>query len=125
VDADEAGKVLGLMALADGRKPPADSEGRKAMIAFWLSEIGDLPYADAAQAVHAHYRESTDWCMPAHIRRRVAAMRAERLRAAGNLEELIPEELADRPLEYRQRLSELTEAARDGQQEPKAIGDAR
>lgn len=125
MDADEVGRLLGLMALADNRKPPEDDEGSKAMIAFWLSMVGDLAYADAAQAVQAHYRESREWIMPADIRQRVAAVRAERLRAAGNLEERIPEELADRPLEYATRLKEITEAVRAGQPAPKAIGGAR
>ena len=120
MDADEAGRLLGLMALADNRKPPEDDEGQKAMIAFWLGMVGDLTYADAAQAVQAHYRESREWIMPADIRRLVAEIRQERLRAAGPVE--IPEELADRPLEAlawkQRRLADIA----DGQVLPRQIG---
>ena len=120
MDADEIGKLLGLMALADNRKPPEDDEGRQAMIAFWLGMVGDLTYADAAQAVQGHYRESREWIMPADIRRLVADIRQERLRAAGPVE--IPEELADRPLEAlawkQRRLADIA----DGQVLPRQIG---
>ena len=75
----EVGKLLGLMALADNRKPPEDENARRALIAFWLSMVGDLSYADAAEAVQAHYRESREWIMPSDIRRRVREIRAERL----------------------------------------------
>ena len=68
MNGDEIGKLLGLMALADNRKPPEDDEGRKAMIAFWLSMVGDLTYRDAAQAVQDHYRDSRDWIMPVDVR---------------------------------------------------------
>ena len=116
---DEIGKLLGLMALADNRKPPEDEEGQKAMIAFWLSMVGDLAYADAAQAVQAHYRESRDWIMPVDIRHRVADIRQERLRAAGPVE--IPEELADSPAEALAWKQERVTAIADGRP-PRAIG---
>ena len=82
----DVGKLLGLMALADNRKPPDedDEEGRAAMIAFWLEMIGDLPFADCAQAVRDHYRESREWIMPADIRHRVRAIRDQRLRVTAD-----------------------------------------
>lgn len=111
------------MALADNRKPPEDDEGSKAMIAFWLSMVGDLSYADAARAVQEHYRESREWIMPADIRRRVAEIRQERLRAAGPVE--IPEELADSPAEGLAWKQERLTAIADGRMEPRAIGGTR
>ena len=50
MNGDEIGRLLGLIALADNRKPPEDEEGQKAMIAFWLGMVGDLTYKDAAQS---------------------------------------------------------------------------
>lgn len=123
MNGDEVGKLLGLMALADNRKPPGDDEGRKAMIAFWLTMVGDLSYADAAQAVQAHYRESREWIMPADVRARVRAVRNARLIAAGETD--IPEELADRPIEARNWLQRQRDAIADGQEPPRAIGGAR
>lgn len=117
---DEIGKLLGLMALADNRKPPEDEEGQVAMIAFWLSMVGDLDYADAATAVQEHYRESREWIMPSDIRRRVKEMRAERLKA--NPPPAPPAELLDDPVAYRAALRESTEAIASGQHGQRAIG---
>lgn len=115
---DEVIDLLSLMASYDRRT------AGEVDIDAWGLAVGDLPFADARDAVIGHYRESADWIMPAHVRRRVDAVRAARLAAAGNLEELIPEDLADRPIEYTQRLQQLTEATRD-EHTPKAIGGAQ
>lgn len=108
---DEVGKLLGLMALADNRKPPEDDEGRAAMIAFWLSMVGDLNYAEAAQAVQEHYRESRDWIMPADIRERVMRVRNERIAKA----EIPPPppELLDDPVAYNAALRAAITAIAD------------
>lgn len=116
---DEVIDLLTLMASYDRRKVG------EADVAAWYAAMGDLAFSDSRDAVIAHYRDSTEWIMPAHVRRRVAAVRSERLSAAGNLEDLIPEELADRPLEYAARLKQVTEAVRDGEPAPKAIRGAR
>lgn len=112
----EAGKLLGLMALYDARKVAAPD------VAAWLQVIGDLPYSDCETAVYVHYRESRERIMPADVRQHVATVQRERLKAAGSLEAHIPEELADRPLEYARRLKQLTADTRDRQDAPKAIG---
>jgi hypothetical protein len=46
----------------------------EADIMAWHEAIGDLDVVDALQAVAAHYRDSTDWLMPAHVRRIAADM---------------------------------------------------
>jgi hypothetical protein len=125
----EVGKLLGLMALADNRKPPdeADREGRQAMIFYWLEMIGDLTYADCAQAVRDHYRDSREWIMPADIRRRVRAIRDARL-ARTRLPAPAPE-IADDTTAYREVLADTIRAAADGtlpvaDEGPKMIGPA-
>ncbi len=119
MNGDEVGKLLGLMALADNRKPPEDDEGQKAMIAYWLSMVGDLSYADAAQAVQAHYRESREWIMPADIRRRAKAMRADRL--ARTPLPAPPAELADDPKRYKRVLAANVKRIADGLTVRKAL----
>ena len=37
----------------------------------WHAVVGDLPFEQAQKAVFAHYSESTEWIMPAHVRTRV------------------------------------------------------
>lgn len=49
------------------RRTAGDSE-----ILVWHEAIGDLDAADCLEAVTAHYRDSTDWLTPAHIRRHAA-----------------------------------------------------
>jgi hypothetical protein len=95
----------------------------KTDVAAWQATVGDLAWPDAQAAVVEHYRESTEWLMPAHIRQRVAAMRQARLDAAGPTE--IPEHLADRPLDARAWLQEARDAIADGREPPKAIEGAR
>ena len=118
MNATQAGKLIGLMALYDNRKAddPAD-------VVAWLKVVGDLAYRDAEAAVVGHYRESRERIMPADIRQRVAAIRAARLEAAGPVR--IPEKLADRPLEAREWLQQTRRAIADGQEPPRAIGSGQ
>jgi hypothetical protein len=122
VNSDEVGLLLGLMALADNRKPPGDDEGRQAMIGFWLSMVGDLSYADASAAVQAHYRDTRDWIMPADIRRRVREIREDRRR--GKEIPPPPAELLDDPDAYKRALRESAIALGNGEDPAalKAIG---
>lgn len=41
----------------------------EADILAWHDALADLPLGDCLAAVTEHYRDSTDWLMPAHIRR--------------------------------------------------------
>jgi hypothetical protein len=50
----------------------------QADVAAWFEDLGDLNYADAREALGDHFRESTDWLMPAHIRTRVRIIRDRR-----------------------------------------------
>ena len=74
MNVEEAGKLLALAALYDNRKVGVPD------VMAWHRAIGDLPYADAEAAVVEHYgSDSTERLMPGHVRRRVKAMRADRL----------------------------------------------
>ncbi|HMG65749.1 MAG TPA: hypothetical protein VK599_22615 [Streptosporangiaceae bacterium] len=120
MNSDEVGLLLGLMALADNRKPPEDDEGREAMIGFWLSMVGDLRYIDAAEAVQQHYRESRNWIMPSDIRERVRAVRQGRL----NITPVppAPPDVADDPDAYREWRGTWRKRIADGDHVRPAIG---
>lgn len=66
--------ILGLAALRD-RRTVGDLE-----VQAWHQDIGDLDFDDAKEAVSRHYRLTTDWLMPAHIRTHVAELSRERRR---------------------------------------------
>jgi hypothetical protein len=68
----EIAQLLGLAAARDRRTVGT------ADVAAWFEDLGDLDFADARAALGRHFRETTDWLMPAHIRRHVKALRAER-----------------------------------------------
>lgn len=55
----------------------------KADVIAWHTDVGDLPFDDALTAVSVHFRESTDWMLPAHLRRIVHRIRADRLGPPG------------------------------------------
>lgn len=53
----------------------------EADVILWGECVGDLEFGDARDAVVAHFRESTAWLTPAHVRARVAEVRRLRLAA--------------------------------------------
>lgn len=115
MNAEETGKILGLAALVDNRKVDVP------VIVAWHQMIGDLPYADAEQAVRDHYATSRERIMPADIRERVSVVRSERLRI--NPVPAPPAEILDDPVAYRAALRESTQAILDGPDDDRrAIG---
>lgn len=108
---DEVIDLLTAAAMFDRRTVgEADAEA-------WLAVVGDLPFTDALAAVRAHYTDSTDWLMPAHVRARVRAMRRDRLERTP-LPAPAPE--LD-PVRYRQSLLASIAALADGRQLRRAI----
>lgn len=75
----DAARVLAACALFDNRKVRDDEEGER-LAEAWYAVIGDLDLRDALEAVRRHYRDSTEWIMPAHVRKGVAQIKAERRR---------------------------------------------
>lgn len=113
MNAEEMGELLALAALYDNRTV-GDAD-----ILAWLNAIGDLPYRDADTAVAAHYGESTERLLPAHVRERVQAIRAQRIRDA----EIPPPpaELLDNPRAYQAALHAATVAIADGRDPAAAV----
>jgi hypothetical protein len=63
----EAARVLAVAAIYDKR-----TIGEVEAVA-WADALNDLDPRECAEAIRAHYGDSTDYLMPAHVRRRVAA----------------------------------------------------
>lgn len=63
----------------------------------WAAALQDINYHDASQAVTQHYATTTDWLMPAHIRRLVKTITAKRLE---HTELTIPDADPDNPVAY-------------------------
>ena len=84
----------------------------KADAIAWHAAAGDLDFADSRAAVVAHYSEGTEWLMPAHVRRRVLAIRHRRLQDT----EIPPPpvELLDNPAAYSAALHAAAVAIADG-----------
>lgn len=88
----QAAALLGICsACGDNRKPDED------VAKTWAVLLDDLTFEDCRDAIVAHYREFSDWIMPADIRRRVETVRRERVRAAGDLSDRIPLHIANMP----------------------------
>lgn len=100
--------LLSLIAARDSR-----SIG-KADVMAWHSDAGDLDFDDACAAVSMHYRQSTDWIMPKHIRDLVKKIRGDRLEGF----QYVPVPGDDDPQVYLKCLREQREAVASGQREP-------
>ena len=114
MNVEETGRVLGKCASYDRRK-----EGDAQTIA-WFQAIGDLSYEDCIAAVIAHYTETAEWIMPAHVRTRVKAMRRDRL--AREIIPAPPHELADNPRNHQAALQARIREIADGRSFQNAIG---
>lgn len=77
---EEAAKVLALSAALDPRlRPPSESDALVRSRAWSAALIGGMTFAWASKAVIAHYAESADGIMPAHLN---AAWRTHRKQVA-------------------------------------------
>ena len=104
---EETGKLLARAALVDNRKVDTPT------VIAWHQIVGDLPFADCEQAIIAHYGETTDWLMPAHVRTRVKEARHQRIKDAGGVP-APPPELLDDPAAYSAALQAAATALADG-----------
>lgn len=69
----EAFQLLTLASARDGRTVSAS------VARVWASDLSGIALPDAVAAVQQHFRESTDWLLPAHVVRNVARLRESRL----------------------------------------------
>lgn len=69
---DVAAELLTIAAAYDSRRPD------RARALAWADALGDLDPEDCSLAIRRHYRDSTEFVMPAHIRRLVRTIREER-----------------------------------------------
>lgn len=93
---DEFENVLKYIAAADKRT------FGKADLAVWGDVIGDLRFDDVMAAVRQHYRDSTDWLKPAHVRQAVRKARQDRSGRA--VPAAPPAEVTDKPGVYKLHL---------------------
>lgn len=84
VTAPEAVALLAKASEFDNRKPDRDTARA------WTEALAHVNYDDARTVIVDHYRESTDWIMPAHIVRGVRALEAARVADSPNVYELEP-----------------------------------
>jgi hypothetical protein len=67
----------------------------EADVMAWHEVLADLDRDEALAAVTAHYRDSTEWLQPAHIRRLARTAREERRRAIGHDVRALPSRFED------------------------------
>lgn len=113
---EEVGKLLGFAALYDSRKVDVPD------VVAWHRIIGELPYADAEQAVTEHYAASRERLMPADVCQGVKRIRDARLKAVP--EPVPPPELLEDADAYREWLRKETKRIADGKPDLRAIGGA-
>jgi hypothetical protein len=75
----EAAALLSVAAAFDNRKPDPDAAQA------WALALDGIPFTDARDAIVAHYRTTSDWIMPAAIRKHVSGIRSQRIKEAGDL----------------------------------------
>lgn len=73
MDEREAFQLLTLASARDGRTVS------QAVARVWASDLDRVSLEDAVGAAQVHYRESTDWMLPAHIVRNVKRAHETRL----------------------------------------------
>lgn len=110
------GDVLAVAAAFDNRTVGiADS-------AAWFKVIGHLDQHEAEEAIIAHYAETTDRIMPAHVLTRVSKIRALRLAHAGP--EAVPDADPDDVAAYQAAIREGRWRTANGEAKPRPVRQA-
>lgn len=85
----DAAKLLTIASAFDNRKIAAEAA------VAWAAALDGLRPVDVAAAIREHYAESTDFLMPAHLRRLVRRVRSKRIEAAAALMPAFPADPAE------------------------------
>jgi len=110
VNREETKRLLAAASARDNRQPS------EPMLEAWLVDLGDLPYELAVAAVNRHFRTSTDYLMPVHVRRLAEDITREHRRERREAHEAVTAQqerlaldsrpLADRSAEVRQLVAD-------------------
>ncbi|AYF29295.1 hypothetical protein CSH63_17850 [Micromonospora tulbaghiae] len=122
-------QVAAILALAAARDRRTVGE---VDVRAWHEDIGDLDFDDARQAISAHFRQSTEYLMPVHVRRLATEIRRERHRVERETEQQRALQayradagpLTDRSAEIRAFVGHVREVIPDGSREalrPRAV----
>lgn len=101
----EAFQLLTLASARDGRTVDA------AVAAVWADDLSDVALPDAVAAARDHYRESSDWLMPAHVRAGIARIARQREIEASRQRAMRPIEPARRTFPGREAWDEMVAQA--------------
>lgn len=66
----EIAQLLAMAATVDSRNVGTEH------VEGWHNVLAEVDYQPAVDAMWAHFRDSTDWLLPAHIKQRVSVSRA-------------------------------------------------
>lgn len=103
----EVHQLLIYVAAIDNRRVTDDA------VVAWHGILADLELSDCREAVRRHFASTTDYLMPAHVRRQAAEIDRERRRRAREADEAQQRALEahsptrDRSVEVRALLAEL------------------
>lgn len=90
----ETAKILAFAAAYDNRNVTREQ------IRAWHLAIGDLFVNECAEAVTEHFKESTEWMKPAHVRRIVLGARREAALEEGKQKRIMRDWLDERGIDW-------------------------
>lgn len=102
---EDAPRLLAMAAARDNRKR------NDAMALAWYQDLGDLDFDLAVEAMNRHYRTSTEYLMPVHIRQLADEIDRDRRRAAREAREAAEKEAERLALEAAPRTDRSRELA--------------
>lgn len=111
----EAQLLLGIAASFDNRKP-----NEEAAVA-WSHALHGIRFADARDAIVAHYRATNEWLMPNKVITEVKRIRSKRLADYGALAEPPAHIDPDDTAAYQRWVIDTRRSIADGELEPKPL----
>lgn len=105
----DAAELLATAAAFD-RREISEIDAEAWLAAFAAAKLHDVDVADAKAGVVAHYAKTRQWLMPIDVIDFCKRLRADRLKAAGNIYALVcadPDDQAAYQAEYRRLIAEI------------------